>query len=114
MQHQRKPGVRMRKSRSNLVVFVLLGLCVLLAVPTEDVPDTTCDESASLPYEDAAPFSTPSPQQSLARIVETDLDRGSYFHSTSVMKRCQLYRECKARSERIRDSVTVLHGSLRC
>jgi len=41
----------MRRPCSILVLCVLLGFCVSLAVPAEDVPETAYDESETLPYE---------------------------------------------------------------
>ena len=47
----------MRQSRSILVLSIALVLSLPFAVSTEDVPDTTYDESESLPYETTAVFS---------------------------------------------------------
>jgi hypothetical protein len=47
----------MRKPRSALILFVLLVLSLTLAVPAEDVLETTYDESETQPYEDVPLFS---------------------------------------------------------
>ena len=51
-------GACMRKPRSALVFFVLLIFSLALAVPAEDAPETTYDESESLPYEGTTSIST--------------------------------------------------------
>ena len=47
----------MRKPRSALILLVLLVLSLTLAVPAEDVLETTYDESETQPYEDVPLFS---------------------------------------------------------
>jgi hypothetical protein len=47
----------MRKPRSALILFMLLVLSLSLAVPAEDVLETTYDESETQPYEDVPLFS---------------------------------------------------------
>jgi len=47
----------MRKPRSALIFFVLLVLSLTLAVPAEDVLETTYDESETQPYEAIPHFS---------------------------------------------------------
>src|ERR1022692_4059999 len=49
----------MRKPRSALVLFVLLVLSLTLAVPAEDVLETTYDESETQPYAAIPLFSIP-------------------------------------------------------
>lgn len=41
----------MRRLGSALILFVLLALSLALAIPAEDVPETTYDESETEPYE---------------------------------------------------------------
>ena len=47
----------MRRCSSILILFVFLGFGVSLAVPAEDVPETTYDEPEALPYDDTPLFS---------------------------------------------------------
>lgn len=51
----------MRKPRSALILFVLLVFGLSLAVPAEDVLETTYDESETQPYEAIPLFSSLSP-----------------------------------------------------
>jgi hypothetical protein len=48
----------MRKPRCALLLFVFLILGLSLGVPAQDVPETTYDESESLPYEGTPSIST--------------------------------------------------------
>lgn len=56
--------IAMRRPCSILVLFVFLGFGVSLAVPAEDVPETSYDESEAVPYESTPVFSTVAPQAS--------------------------------------------------
>jgi hypothetical protein len=47
----------MRKPRHTFVVFVFLSLCLSVAIPAQDVPETPYDESEALPYEASPLFS---------------------------------------------------------
>ena len=51
----------MRRACSILILFVLLGFGMPLAVPAEDVPETSYDESEGLPYEGTPLFSVVVP-----------------------------------------------------
>jgi|ERR1019366_8139804 hypothetical protein len=100
-------GVRMRKSRSVLILFVLLSFCVSFGVPAEDVPETPYDESQALPYEKTLQFSIVAPQAS-AQIAKTELNFGS------LTKRCRRRPESNAQSHRVPDSLTIINHSFRC
>jgi len=51
----------MRRPCSAFIFFVLLVFGVSLAVPAEDVPETSYDESETLPYEGTPLFSIAAP-----------------------------------------------------
>ena len=62
----------MRRPCSILVLCVLLGFGVSLAVPAEDVPETSYDESEAVPYESTPVFSIVAPQAA-AQIAQSAL-----------------------------------------
>jgi len=78
----------MRRRSSILILFVLLGFCVPLAVPAEDLPETAYDESEGLPYQGTPLYSTVVPQAS-ARIAMAELSRGSVIPFNSLTKCCK-------------------------
>ncbi len=94
----------MRKPRSVLVFLLLLVFGMCLAVPAEDAPETSYNESETLPYESRPVFSIVKPQAS-AQIAKAELSGGlrSIF-STVPCKHFQ----CVA------VSLTILERSFRC
>ena len=52
----------MTRSRSVLVLLVALALSVSFVVPAEDDPETSYDESESLPYESSPAVSVVEPE----------------------------------------------------
>lgn len=103
----------MRKPRSVLILFLLLGFCMCLALPAEDVLETVYDESEALPYENTPLLSTVVPQAS-ARIANSELSFDSLLRFNSLTKRCKRRREDNARSHCVPDSLTIINHSLRC
>ena len=100
-------GVRMRKFRSVLILFVLLSFCASFGVPAEDVPETPYDESEALPYAKTLQFLLVVPQ-ALAQIAKTELNFGS------LTKRCRRRPESNAQSHCVHDSLTIINHCLRC
>ena len=75
----------MDKSRSLLILVVLVGFGVSQAVPAEDLPETAYDESEALPYECTPLVSTtilPAAAQAVrshVRLLHTELQAVSTF-----------------------------------
>jgi len=103
----------MRKSRFILILFALVGLCVSLGFPAEDVLETTYDESEALPYETPPLYLAVAPQAA-ARIARVELSSYLLLGLSPVRKRCQRRRENDARRHRVPVSLTILNQSLRC
>jgi hypothetical protein len=103
----------MRKHRSLLILFVLLGFSVSLGFPAEDILDSVYDESEALPYESAPLFSTVV-QQASARIAQAKLSCHSLLRFDSLPKRCTRRREDNARLHCVPASLTIINHSLRC
>jgi hypothetical protein len=101
----------MRKPLSTLVLLLLLGFCVSLTVPAEDVPGTAYDESETLPYEGRPVFSIVRPQAS-ARIAKAVLSGTlpSVFSTERRKRRC----ESSLQFHCVPVSLTILKHSLRC
>jgi len=102
----------MRKSRFVLILLVLLGFCVPLVVPAEDVRETAYDESEALPYERTPLYSTVVRQASPRIAVE--LSRGSVIPFNSLAKCYKTCPENNTRLHGIPDSLSILDRSLRC
>jgi len=103
----------MRKLRFLLILFELLGFGVSLAVPAEDLPETSYDESEVLPYEGTPLFSISLPQAS-GRIAKDELGCGSQFRfkTSGECRKCS--RENCAESYCVPVSLTIINHSLRC
>jgi len=99
----------MRKPRSILVLLLLLAFGVSLAVPPDDMPETTYDESETLPYEGTPQFSMVA-LQAPARMGRTEPRCGSNWLTEPRNRRL----ESNARSHWIPDSLTVLNHSFLC
>jgi len=92
-----------------LVLFVLLVFGVSLAVPTEDVQETSSDESESLPYEGTPLSSIDLVRESLQAlhvVLIGPCHSGPAPRHDAV--RVRLMRR------RISDSLTVVDNPLRC
>jgi len=101
----------MRKPRRLiLILLVLLGLCLPLAVPAEDVPETMYDESETLPCQ-ATPAYSVVVSYSSVRVAIAGLSVESPLLST---KRSQCSRDINERPLRVSDSLIILNRSLRC
>ena len=98
----------MRVLRSVLVLLAAFALSMSFAIPVEDLPDTSYDESEAAPYERTPPFSVM--QQ------EFELAPGSEFPSSSSGKLNTKYALSRrsAKTHPVCDSVTILDHSLRC
>jgi hypothetical protein len=103
----------MRRPCFVLILFVLLGFCVPLAVPAEDVTETAYDESEGLPYEATPLFSSEVPQAS-AWIAKAELRCDSLLRFNSLTKCRKPGRENDTRLHGVPDSLTILNHSLRC
>ena len=103
----------MRKSRSILVLLVLLGFGVSLAVPEEDAPETPYDESETLPYESTPLFSIAHPQPS-GQIAKGELNCGSPFRFDLAAKCRNRSHENYRESYCVPSSLTIISHSLRC
>ena len=106
-------SARMRKSRSILVLLVLLGFGVSLAVPEEDAPETPYDESETLPYESTPLFSIAHPQPS-GQIAKGELNCGSPFRFDLAAKCRNRSHENYRESYCVPSSLTIISHSLRC
>ena len=95
--------------RSALVFFAAFALSVSFAVPVEDVPDTSYDESEVLPYE-----STPRPfvMQQRESVLPPRLDFPLQFHREP--KGEMLAVGSRRKAYRLGDSFPILNHSLRC
>lgn len=60
----------MRVLRTALVLLAAFALSLSFAVPVEDVPETSYDESEALPYESTPPFSIMEQESVLAPRLE--------------------------------------------
>jgi hypothetical protein len=103
----------MRKPRCVLILFVLLGFCVSLGFPADDVLETDYDESEALPYENTPLFSIVVPQAS-ARVAKADLSFDSLLRFNSLTIRCKRRRETVHGRTASPDSLTIINHSLRC
>jgi len=103
----------MRKQRFFLIFLVVLGFGVSLAVPAEDDPETSYDESEALPYEGTPLFSITLPQAS-ARIARDESGCGSPFRFKPSAERRKCSRENYTESYCVPVSLTIINHSLRC
>jgi hypothetical protein len=103
----------MRKPRSLLILFVLLGFCASLGFPAKDVLESVYDESEAVPYENTPLLSTVVRQAS-ARIAKAELSFDSLLRFNSLTERCRRRRENNPRSHCVPDSLTIINHSLRC
>ncbi len=95
-----------------LVLFLLVGFCLFLAVPPEDIPETPYDESEAMPYKDTAQFSIVAETDTVTATIAPSLAcRSPLFFALSD----QYYRrhECHTSSRHF-PSLTLLNHSLRC
>jgi len=103
----------MRKPFSILVLCVLLGFCVSLVVPAEDVPETAYDESEALPYVSSSMFSVAVPKPVVpapgVRGVAALLRPGSLRRFAT-----QRFEQGTCRTYPICNSLTILDHSFRC
>lgn len=97
----------MRVLRSALVLLAAFALSLSFAVPVEDVPETSYDESEALPYESTPPFSLMQQESTLAPRLEFPRQ----FHEA---KREMLAESSEREAHPICDSVIILDHSLRC
>lgn len=103
----------MRRPCFILILFVLLGFCVSLGFPAEDVLETVYDESEAVPYENTPLFSTVVPQAS-ARVAKAELSFDSLLRFNSMTKRSACRRDSNAESLCVPDSLSITNHSLRC
>ena len=98
----------MRVLRTALVLLAAFALSLSFAVPVEDVPETSYDESEALPYESTPPFSIMEQESVLAPRLEfpPQLQREA--------KRKMLAEPSERETHPIGDSVIILGHSLRC
>lgn len=94
----------MRKLHCLLVLLVALVFGLSFAVPAEDMPDATSDESESMPYESALPLSLVLPELACALQV-TPVGRSD---SRPVLK------ESGPAERPVCGSLIILVHSLRC
>jgi hypothetical protein len=103
----------MRKPRFALVLLLFLVLGVSLSVPAEDVPETSYDESETLPCEGTPVFSIEAPEAVAGMPVVPECV--SSLGLDTVARRCESYwkhRTCGTRANV--DPLTILNISLRC
>jgi len=100
---------RMRVLGSAFVLLAALVLGLSFAVPVEDAPDTSYDESEALPYEGTPRFSVMQQQES---VFAPRLDFPLQFHREP--KGEMPIERSQRKAHPIFDSVTILHHSLRC
>ncbi len=117
----------MNSSRCALLIFVALVLTLSLAAPAEDVPETTYDESASLPYVGTCVVSLagrePEVEASVVSIAvpeciaeATAVRPHTSRPSFGFVRRpgAQLRDGRTGWVHRVSDSLTILDHSLRC
>jgi len=98
----------MRFLRSALVLLAAFALSLSFAVPIEDVPETSYNESEALPYEGTPPFSIMQQESALASRLESSpqLQREAKREMLAEPSECEAHPIC--------DSVIILDHSLRC
>ena len=102
----------MRRPPFALILFVLLGFGVFLAVPAEDLPETTYDESESLPYEMTLTLSCDLAQESGPILQVVPIVPSSLFSTPKHALGRAGYRGPAA--HHISDSPIILDHTLRC
>jgi hypothetical protein len=100
----------MTKARSVLVVLAALSLGVCLAVLADDVPETTYDESESLPYECTQRFSVAAPEP----LAEAAALRACGSPLPSAALRLGAYCRGHKTSCSFRISLIILDHAMRC
>ena len=103
----------MPRSRSVLVLLVALVLSVFFAVPVEDDPETTFDESESLLYVSASVFSMAAPEAmgpAPTRGENCCPARTGYLKGSAKLR----FDRRTEWSGPIRGSLTILDHSFRC
>jgi len=117
----------MPQSRSVFVLLVAIVLSVSFAVPSEDDPKTTYDESASVPYISARLVSPAGREPTVEaqfvanagseRVAEAPAlwTRPSRIHLAPLRRSAtQLCDEGRGWDHRVFDSLTILDHTLRC
>ena len=102
----------MRVLRSALVVLATFALSVSFAVSAEDLPETSYDESESLPYEMTPPLSGDLVQESAPPLQVVPMVPSSLFSTPKHALGRAGYRGLAA--HHIPDSLIILDHSLRC
>ena len=102
----------MRVLRSALVVLATFALSVSFAVSAEDLPETSYDESESLPYEMTPPLSGDLAQESAPTLHVATTVPSSLFSTPKHASGRAGYRGLAA--HHIPDSLIILDHSLRC
>ena len=102
----------MRKPWSVLIIFVLLAFGVSLAVPAEDVPETTYDESEALPYEGTPLFSSTLSQPVASRVPALRAHIPSLW--IGFLKEPDRLDPGTGLPYPVSDSLIILDHSLRC
>ena len=101
----------MRRASSILVLFVLLAFGVSLAVPAEDVAETSYDESESLPAESVPVLAIATPQTAAKASAVRPRYLGLPFAGESELHKS--IRELRSVSL-MPNSFSTLAVSLRC
>lgn len=94
-----------------LIFFLLLVMGLSLAVPAEDVPETTYDESEPLPYEHSRHLRHDAASGSLGKPEERCPTPSIGCTSLECRRRCQPHRRSSSRRDASDPGVT-LHSPL--
>jgi len=103
----------MSRSRSVLVLFLVLVFGLSFTVPAEDIPETPYDESETLPCESTPVFSRVV--QDSAQALHSVLTLAFPLHFNPTARRNEIFAEQSAWAPHPTcDSVTILDHTLRC
>jgi len=103
----------MSRSRSVLVLFLVLIFGLSFTVPAEDIPETPYDESETLPFESTPGFSNVVQESGQTLHSVLTLAFPVHFHPTAVRDEI-LAEQSPWITHRICDSLVILDRSLRC